>query len=91
MGIPDDNCRCMYRMFLFSQAKAGHWETEKASIKMRSVALYGTSQKTCFDIISQVLVHRNNRFYCIVKILHAFLLCNINCVCSQKNSAAAIF
>lgn len=56
MRIPNDNCRCVRRMFLCSLVKAGHWETEKAEHKNAKLrALYGVSQKTCIDVVSHLL------------------------------------
>ena len=39
---------------LYSSAKAGHWETEKADYKSVGVILYDVSQKTCFDVAPSV-------------------------------------
>ena len=60
--IRDDNCRRIYRMFLYPSVKTGHWETEKAGYKnvkhiqsfiFASILIvsYDMSRKTCFDMV----------------------------------------
>ena len=35
----------------YSQAKAGHWETEKAEYENIGFSLIGVSHKTCFGVV----------------------------------------
>ena len=54
MRIPCDKLSVYVPKFLYPQAKAGHWETEKTGCKNADFCLYGTSHKTCFDVIPSV-------------------------------------